>query len=699
METLKLTYDDLDLWVKRCFACCSLFPKGDRIRKHELIYLWIALKLLDPPSENQSLVDVANDCILCLKEEGLLVESQMSKSEIEMHDLIHDLAVSVAEPEYKMVDSGSCEFNERIRHVSFNYSKAEISGNSPCSSLSKMKKQLQSLFLVPRWLSNGPKLKLTLKGLSKFDRLKVLRLQRAGLEEVASTIGELKLLRYLDLSGNSLIKKLPSSITKLVNLVFLNLSECEKLEELPRDVNKLQKLIYLDLRYCANLRKLPRGITELVKLRGLYLYGCWDLRHMPLGMRNMRDLQKLDLFVAKGQSSISTNPNDPNESDSDDDGEVGGIAELNSLNNLKGQLEIIVDGSWPLESEARAANLRGKKKLTKLSIHFRLGSNRENEEMMLEGFQPHTNLRKLEIHGYGGERLPSWIDDQGYYNLKEIRISDWEGRICVGSFGRHPHLKILTIRLCENLEYIESSTSTGSNSDAIMNADSDIHPNHNHSAPSAAPLFPSLQQLTLETLPKLKGWRRMCRSTTSSSHRNNDYFSLGAGAIAFPKLKELTLIGVGLEVIPEEFRGLSSLESLQIIRSCEQLKELPEWIDTLTSLVWLYIDKCAELASLLKQIAKLPNLKYLSIRWCSNLNKGSLKDEDWPPIPYFPKLKYLILGNIHLEFVPDGSQGISSLEQLLYMVVHGSGKYQSGLTSSPPLNPSASWIVRSDIVA
>jgi len=274
-------------------------------------------------------------------------------------------------------------------------------------------------------------------------------------------------------------------------------------------------------------------MSKLVKPREFRLFGCRELRHMPVGLGNCIGLQVLDFFVAKGRSWSWMNPNSPSDSD---DYEVGGLTDLNHLNNLKGGLTIKVDGKWSSESEARAANLQGKEKLTELGIEFVGGSSRDNE-MMLEGFQPNVNLRNLWIEGYRGQSIPSWIDNKNYLsNLQQISISGWEACIFLGSFGRLPYLKILKISLLPNLEYIEGTT-TGSSSDDMLNADAnanfDHHPNN---APSAASLFPSLEALTLHLLPKLKGWSTMCASKSKDR-----CFSSAAGAIIFPRLKGLYL--------------------------------------------------------------------------------------------------------------------------------------------------------------
>ncbi|KAJ8439584.1 hypothetical protein Cgig2_024171 [Carnegiea gigantea] len=486
--------------------------------------------VVESQSESQSLLDIARDYFHRLKDQGFFDSNWMHS--YWMHDLIHDLACWVAGPAYKRVySSQGYEFDEeRIRHLSLPRERLP-STDLPYSLLNKTKKQLHSLLVSRDAFMNTPKLNL-----AKFECLRVLSIRRAGLIEMPRTISKLITLRFLDLSGNK-FTKLPDSLTQLVNLLFLNLSLCMELQKLPRGLSKLQNLLELDLHHC----RIPKGHEQACEAKRASL--------MPVGLGNFTGLEKLDLFVAKGPSSSRTIPS------GSDDYEVGGLAELNRLNNLEGTLAIKVDGKWSSESEARAANLQGKEKLTALWIEFVGGSSRDNE-MMLEGFQPNANLKSLGIEGYKGERIPSWIHDRDYpSNLRQIWIRHWKtrARICLGSFGRLPHLQFLDIPHLPDLEYIESTT-------------------------TATPLFPTLRYLAPEELPKLKG----C-------------FSGGVGATTFPRLFHLKLSSVGLEVVPEEFHGLSSLSYLHI-RGCNLLKGIPEWIETLTSLETVVLS-CPQLTS------------------------------------------------------------------------------------------------------
>ncbi|KAG6436209.1 hypothetical protein SASPL_101094 [Salvia splendens] len=85
------------------------------------------------------------------------------------------------------------------------------------------------------------------------------------------------------------------------------------------------------------------------------------------------------------------------------------IEELGSLKNLTGSVEIQDLEMVHDKEEALKANIFQKPNLFKLAFRWSDGREDEtNDESVLEGIQPHSNLKKLEISGFKGIRFPTW---------------------------------------------------------------------------------------------------------------------------------------------------------------------------------------------------------------------------------------------------------------------------------------------------
>lgn len=110
--------------MKHCFTYRSLFPKDSIIDVQTLINLWMAqgfIKLSDP---SQCLEDVGYDYFMNLSWRCMLEAKEIdewgSVTKCKMHDLVHDLAISVGGTECILLTSlNEAAICEETHHVSF----------------------------------------------------------------------------------------------------------------------------------------------------------------------------------------------------------------------------------------------------------------------------------------------------------------------------------------------------------------------------------------------------------------------------------------------------------------------------------------------------------------------------------------------------------------------------------------------------
>ncbi|KAJ6370962.1 hypothetical protein OIU77_001465 [Salix suchowensis] len=124
---------------------------------------------------------------------------------------------------------------------------------------------------------------------SSQNKLRTLDLSNLWFEnKMMEPIGNLKHLRYLDVSGSD-IRKLPESISSLQKLQTLDLSYCRSLYMLPKKMKDMKSLIYLDLTSCDALQCMPSGMGQLGCLRklGTFIVGK-DVGH------HIGELQRLN---------------------------------------------------------------------------------------------------------------------------------------------------------------------------------------------------------------------------------------------------------------------------------------------------------------------------------------------------------------------------------------------------------------------
>ncbi|XP_024040330.1 putative disease resistance RPP13-like protein 1 [Citrus clementina] len=411
IPALRVSYYYLSAPLKQCFAYCSLFPKDYEFEEEEIILLWCASGFLDHKERGNPNEDLGRKFFQELRSRSFFQQSSNNKSRFVMHDLVNDLAQWAAGEIYFTMESNSevnkqQSFSKNFRHLS--YIRGFCDGVQRFEDLHDIH-HLRTF--LPVTLSNrslGFLARSILPMLFKLQRLRVFSLHGYQISELPDSIGDLRYLRYLNLSLTE-IRTLPESVNKLYNLHTLLLEGCRRLKKLCADMGNLIKLHHLD--------NLDTG----------------SLEEMPLGIGKLTCLQTLCNFVV-GKDSGS------------------GIRELKLLTHLRGTLNISKLENVKDIGDAKEAQLDGKKNLKVLRFRWTRSTNglssteAETEKDVLDMLKPHENLEQFCISGYGGKEFPTWLGDSTFSNLASLNFEDCGVCTTLPSVGQLPSLKHLAVR-------------------------------------------------------------------------------------------------------------------------------------------------------------------------------------------------------------------------------------------------------------
>ncbi|XP_022746068.1 putative disease resistance RPP13-like protein 1 [Durio zibethinus] len=408
LPALQLSYHHLPPHLKQCFAYCSILPKDYEFQEREMILLWRAEGFLQEARDKHSIEDLGHKYFRDLVSRSLLQISNKDRSRFVMHDLINDLAQSVAGEICFRIEGGQ-KISKHARHLSYIGGKCD--GKKKFEGISEAQ-HLRTFLSF--WLSDYKFCFVTNYVLMHLLRslrcLRVLSLRGYQISKLPDFIEDLKHLRYLDFSRTP-IKCLPESVSTLYNLETLLLRECEMLEKLPSEMENLVNLCYLD-------------ITGANKLEG-----------MPNNFCTLSDLETLSKFVLQKGKGCQ-------------------IRELEGLSNLKGQLCISGLENVVETQDAWKAKLHDKLGLDKLELIWSEdfeNRNGEIEKEVLDLLHPSKKLKELALKFYCGVRLAVWIGDSSFNKLLSLCLEYCPNCISLPSIGQLPLLKKLCIKGLDNV--------------------------------------------------------------------------------------------------------------------------------------------------------------------------------------------------------------------------------------------------------
>ncbi|XP_078168064.1 putative disease resistance RPP13-like protein 1 [Carex rostrata] len=590
---LKLSYDRMLPPLKQCFAFLSLFPKDHVFHADKIIKLWMSVGLING-SNRKMLEDIGREYINHLLERSMIQRIENRDVEPEqffaMHDLLHDLAELVSDNEVarrklemtetRIAKKFDMSEASTVRYLSIVPSQEDPDCIKQNKTLMDMLQHFQGsrimrLVQVLTWENHATvRVEIPINMLETWKHIRALDFSHAAIITLPESIGNLKLLRYLNVSGTEL-EFLPKSTFSLYNLQTLEFDHCP-------------------------LKKLPNGIGQLVNLRHLNNdseYPCC----LPYGIGLLTNLQSLKTFVI-GKNSSECN-----------------IGELKNLAFLSGSLSIFGLNNVSDIEDAKEVNLHKKGYIEQLILNFRcnsefdindqepIGISREFSETLLEILEPNKNLTELQIFNYNGTRFPRWVSDKSFCKLVKVKLAAFRCEL-LPPLGQLPSLKYLQIHWAYNVHQI------GHEFFGV-----DTIPEGSQSLDRI-----ETEKMPISTDPQLVALPST-RFTTLTTLVLMDCIKLSR-ILTLPSLSHLGLFGKFHEMILLNSH-LPKLKTIVVSWSHEVTK-LDFNNQNVRLLEALNIYGCACLESI-DGLAKLTSLKQLTITMCPQLKINP--EEDFPP--------------------------------------------------------------------
>ncbi|VAI82097.1 unnamed protein product [Triticum turgidum subsp. durum] len=575
-HTVYLSYEYMPSYLKQCFLYYSLLPKGRKFTMDEVVSMWMSEGLIHGNSDD--LEELGQNYYKELVSRNLIEpdKSYVNLWVCSMHDVVSLFAQYITKDEALVAQDGDNDILAKLSSQNFLRLSIETnqsqSGELDWKFLHAQQSVRTLISIIQIKMKPGD-------SLITFSSLRTLHIESANMSVLLQSLHQLKHLRYLTLV-NANISVLPENIGKMKLLQFLDLCRCIKLVNLPDSIVKLGQLRLLSL---PEASMVPRGVSSLTNMRRL----CMFRAHM--------------------------------------DGDWCSLDELGPLSQLRflelHQLENVSTASF-----AANARLGEKMHLIRLLLYCtskmrydglvkkKEGVSDEEQQRIEKVFNklcPPPGVEYLEINGYFGRQLPSWMMSTSMVprnNLKTILFDDLA--CCTqlpNGLCQLPSLQFLQVSRAPCIKHV----GTG-----FLQA--------------AATSFPRLNEMILDGMVEWEEWE------------------WEEQVQAMSRLEKLVLNRCRPRHVPP---GLASNATSLKILALEHVKHL-SYIERFPSVVELTVNGCPDL----ERITNLPNVQKLTIVNCPKLKV----------LERIASLERLLLRDYNMEKLPEYMRDIKARHLQLF---------------------------------
>ena len=425
-------FEELDTRLKLCCLSFAVLPANAVVKRRLLINWWVGERLVDPPATvEKTAEDIADEILTELKLKGFIEavkeRHKLVADRFKMQPLVHRVVIMLAQDQLLDYDSNGNPTVQSSRCNRVCLVKAEDGTSEQELAPDLYPEKLQTIFNVNEpfpdlrfeWSAKIRKVNI-MEWFSKMKNLNVLYLGRWQSSDQHYMARQSALKNHIEVESTDFLKGLKN----MKSLRLLSLQGISRINELPNSISKLTNLRILDLKACHNLEAIPDGIGSLKKLSRLDISGCYLLDDMPKGLASLSELQVLKGFLIGNL-----------ESDRDS-------CTLENLKGLKKLSKLSINTrstAFPKEEELKA--LRKLEALRKLAIVWGVnrGDNRRQDSgaaqpkralSRLNTQQPHPetqdqlprNLEKLELQSFPDSFTPNWLMPGKLKSLKKLYI-------------------------------------------------------------------------------------------------------------------------------------------------------------------------------------------------------------------------------------------------------------------------------------